>query len=591
MPKCGVAYITFTITREEYIEFLDWFMIPSCYNPVLPSPDQTASDTPPSYVALAYGGVSTLSLFRSLFTLGPAGDWVTFQKRSEVSVPLILTASMLYVPDWKSKFIFSYLERSPLHPAIFVEVWGKEVVEPSNVGLKRKRFEGVGGRAFFPISAGRRSGSLGPLSTFREDVSPDPFFLSHPEFQRLLDGLSLTELANFHDVVALKLMLSGVMLNRDTRSLSSKVLKLLDEVFALKNEKLKSATIIARLEVELLCIKGSSPTEGVASVRDLEAENRRLKEDIAGLQELSSLVKSSKELLKVDVKALRSKCCKFEENEAVMLATKASLKTKLEVLKEKLESTNEDLSLMVTDLLPHVVKTLLSSDSFSTLLDDLQRKVMLVSMAQAFEEVVGMDLDLLAYHSKMSLGLLKSLEPPSLPSRKSSGAGPSSSPFLGYTILARFIVSWAHSTWGSSSTHPLCVLPSLLSIPLTVSLFVTLVNPLPCGWILVNGFGMHRSFGLLRPSLCAWMASSIPKCFHSNFPCQLLIRGQDTANEVNDANLIKAPAFLFWLLLMYRTSVCQKLLSSSVENKRILNCYYCWFKLQLLVGVTTAAQD
>ncbi|GJW07513.1 mutator type transposase, partial [Tanacetum coccineum] len=29
----------------------------------------------------------------------------------------------------------------------------------------------------------------------------------------------------------------------------------------------------------------------------------------------------------------------------------------------------------------------------------------------------------------------------------------------------------------------------------------------------------------------------------------------------------------------------------AVGNKRILNCYYCWFKLQLLVGVTAAAQD
>ncbi|GKD52333.1 hypothetical protein Tco_1281309 [Tanacetum coccineum] len=157
MPKRGGACITCTVTREEYIEFLDRFMIPSCYNPVLPRPDQTAFDTPPSYVALylslfsfgnfllplnkffldvleffrcyisllnpfgairlssfavacrAYGGVPTLPLFRSLFTLGPSGDWVTFQKRSEDSVPLIVTASMLHVPDWKSNFIFSYL--------------------------------------------------------------------------------------------------------------------------------------------------------------------------------------------------------------------------------------------------------------------------------------------------------------------------------------------------------------------------------------------------------------------------------------------------------------------------------------------------
>ncbi|GJR68908.1 hypothetical protein Tco_0014973 [Tanacetum coccineum] len=31
--------------------------------------------------------------------------------------------------------------------------------------------------------------------------------------------------------------------------------------------------------------------------------------------------------------------------------------------------------------------------------------------------------------------------------------------------------------------------------------------------------------------------------------------------------------------------------SDFVGNKRILNCYYCWFKLQLLVVVTAAAQD
>nr|GEV79339.1 hypothetical protein [Tanacetum cinerariifolium] len=142
-------------------------------------------------------------------------------------------------------------------------------------------------------------------------------------------------------------------------------------------------------------------------------------------------------ILEVDVKALRIKCYRFEEKEAVMLATEASLKTKLEVIKEKLDLANEDHALM--------------------------RKATLVSRAQAFEEVVGMDLgfllkdvkdydpyavevydkvvddfyrvkfpylDLLAYHSKKSLGLLKSLEPPSLPLRKVSSVGPSSSPFI-----------------------------------------------------------------------------------------------------------------------------------------------------------------
>nr|GEZ34445.1 hypothetical protein [Tanacetum cinerariifolium] len=77
-----------------------------------------------------------------------------------------------------------------------------------------------------------------------------------------------------------------------------------------------------------------------------------------------------------------------------MLATEASLKTELEASKEKHDPANKDRSLMVTDLLPYVVKTLLSSKSFSTLLADLQRKAILVSRAQASEEVVDIGLGL-----------------------------------------------------------------------------------------------------------------------------------------------------------------------------------------------------
>nr|GFC38230.1 hypothetical protein [Tanacetum cinerariifolium] len=117
------------------------------------------------------------------------------------------------------------------------------------------------------------------------------------------------------------LMLSGAMLNEEVRSLSLEVLKLRGKVFELRNEKLKYAALISCLEAELLCTK---------------------------------------------------------------VATEASLKTELEVFKEKLDSANEDRSLMVTDLLPHVVKILISSDSFSTLLAGLQRKACLLA-AQAFK--------------------------------------------------------------------------------------------------------------------------------------------------------------------------------------------------------------
>ncbi|GJX03636.1 hypothetical protein Tco_0189552, partial [Tanacetum coccineum] len=120
------------------------------------------------------------------------------------------------------------------------------------------------------------------------------------------------------------------------------------------------------------------------------------------LPELSHLVQNSKKILEVDAETLRSKCRKFKEKEAIMLATEASLKTELEALKEKLNLDNEDRSLMVTGLLPHVVKTLFSSNFFSILLADLQTNAMLVSRAQAFEEVAGIGLGSLFGSSGLS---------------------------------------------------------------------------------------------------------------------------------------------------------------------------------------------
>ncbi|GJS96913.1 hypothetical protein Tco_0803881 [Tanacetum coccineum] len=204
-----------------------------------------------------------------------------------------------------------------------------------------------------------------------------------------MDGLFVVELANFHDVSALRFVMASNMLNREARFLSSKILKLRETVFRLKGEQSVSSATIARLEAKLLSVEGGSSIIDYVDVHDLMSKNEKLKKDIAGLQELFQLVLSSKDILECDAKALQSRCHKFDEKEAIMLATEASLKAEIESLKEKLDSAMEDRSLMVTDLLPHAVKVLLSSDSFSTLLADLQKKAMLVGRAQALEELVG----------------------------------------------------------------------------------------------------------------------------------------------------------------------------------------------------------
>ncbi|GKC95737.1 hypothetical protein Tco_1161179 [Tanacetum coccineum] len=164
------------------------------------------------------------------------------------------------------------------------------------------------------------------------------------------------------------------MLKRETRSLSIEVSRLRDELFRLRGEQSKSTATIARLEAELLCVEVKSPIHEVGSVRVLKAGNEKLVKDISSLRELSHLVEAQA----------------FEEVVGMGLGF-------------QLES--------VKDYDPDATK------AFDKAVD-------------GFYCVKFRYLDLLAYHLKRSLGFLKSLDPPSLPLRKSSGVSPSSSPFV-----------------------------------------------------------------------------------------------------------------------------------------------------------------
>ncbi|GJU63980.1 hypothetical protein Tco_1245815 [Tanacetum coccineum] len=54
----------------------------------------------------SYGGEDTMPLFISFLTLGPIGDWLTFQKRPGPSIPSIFGNFMSNILDWKSEFNF-----------------------------------------------------------------------------------------------------------------------------------------------------------------------------------------------------------------------------------------------------------------------------------------------------------------------------------------------------------------------------------------------------------------------------------------------------------------------------------------------------
>ncbi|GJS04525.1 hypothetical protein Tco_0321033 [Tanacetum coccineum] len=154
MSKRNLLTITCSLSQSDLVNFVDEYGISLCYDPKLPSFNATALDASkshiPSYLSLfsignlrfplnnfcldvfeffwchfpllnpfrvvcvttfdftckAYGGEATVPIFRSLLTLGPAGDWLTFQKRPGSGIPAIFGDSMSNIPKWKSKFIF-----------------------------------------------------------------------------------------------------------------------------------------------------------------------------------------------------------------------------------------------------------------------------------------------------------------------------------------------------------------------------------------------------------------------------------------------------------------------------------------------------
>ncbi|GKA57346.1 hypothetical protein Tco_0756534, partial [Tanacetum coccineum] len=193
------ANITCTVSGEKYAEFIDRFLVPSGCDPVLQNSGHAALDAPPGYLAFViYPFLILLVLFDCL--LFPWPVWPTVVSRSYLCSGLcspgtcsglvdlpeafrgfgssIFKASMLYISDWKSKFIFVredlfsdqhlgiitpfrhhleivlYLaglalswEGSPLHPAIFVDVQGNRPVTFVAVTVKMLIFRVLGGQA------------------------------------------------------------------------------------------------------------------------------------------------------------------------------------------------------------------------------------------------------------------------------------------------------------------------------------------------------------------------------------------------------------------------------------------------------------
>ncbi|GJT27643.1 hypothetical protein Tco_0907918 [Tanacetum coccineum] len=149
MSKRNFSTITCLLSQSDLVKLVEEYGISLCYDPKLPSSNATALDAPKGYIPLYMSlffignlrfplnnfcldvfeffrchftllnpfGVArvttfvvaweaTIPLFRSLLTLGLAGDWLTFQKRPGYGIPAIFGDSMSNIPKWKSEFIF-----------------------------------------------------------------------------------------------------------------------------------------------------------------------------------------------------------------------------------------------------------------------------------------------------------------------------------------------------------------------------------------------------------------------------------------------------------------------------------------------------
>ncbi|GKE25721.1 hypothetical protein Tco_1441105, partial [Tanacetum coccineum] len=110
--------------------------------------------------------------------------------------------------------------------------------------------------------AGRHVGLRDSFASVEETGKIDPFLpskvshdllsnLPHSEVQMRLDGLTFDELVDFHDVSALRFVMSNNILNMEARVLSGDVARLRNEVVSLRNQQADSAILISSLEVKL----------------------------------------------------------------------------------------------------------------------------------------------------------------------------------------------------------------------------------------------------------------------------------------------------------------------------------------------------
>ncbi|GJT26347.1 putative ribonuclease H-like domain-containing protein [Tanacetum coccineum] len=271
------------ITREEYLDFIDDYGIPLCFDPILPGPNETVVDAPLVnpfdailrdrllrylieaqtfwehilYLARLFGFfVSNMNLKNFLHVHG--NHSVTFSTRLANALLVVGSPSIQVVDLSKNEeHDVGYVGKSSqnvvdvrddegtppysVNPSVTCRVVQRSDSVPYLKKRKQEALKEVGSKASdSPFSTSgpvlvaieRHLGFLGHLFSGISDN--DPFLsgiqeaqfahnilyhLPCPNIQRCLDGIAFDELVNFHDVQALQFVMSNSMRNDKDRTL------------------------------------------------------------------------------------------------------------------------------------------------------------------------------------------------------------------------------------------------------------------------------------------------------------------------------------------------------------------------------------
>nr|GEV97485.1 hypothetical protein [Tanacetum cinerariifolium] len=167
------------------------------------------------------------------------------------------------VPDEELEMaVAALVANNTIAPSSNVYLKGKRVTFPNSAGSpsfkKRKHVvldEGLSSPKSVPNIAPSDEACktlFGSLASTEDPRDSDPFLpsieearssrdtlfnLSYPDVQCRLDGLTLIELTNFHEVAAARFVMSKNLLTREAQALSAKVFRMRGEVEALKDKE------------------------------------------------------------------------------------------------------------------------------------------------------------------------------------------------------------------------------------------------------------------------------------------------------------------------------------------------------------------